>query len=192
MKYIKEGYDQRIVRKVNMMLQIHIKHDGSVLFKSAHKGIRSLSLVNNAALLSHLSKDIIRKLLTLKPNQEWLEDLLKIDSVKSRHEASHIHIGNNLCSSASCLQDFVNNVNTRNHFISADWFNGIGIYDIVGIMRLRHDPTRYFKNANDYFDFVEQGDSDFDTERITLGVIKRKSNINNRIISPSMGVEVNF
>ena len=167
MKYLKDGYNARYVTKKKGDLFIFIKNSGDVMYKRKNKFV-TLSMSNYKGLNGRLyNNDITQKLLTIKDDKQWLYDLL---SIKSKAIANHpsVLIGKNLYDKCSSLQEFIDNCNTRDHYIGAQWFNECSIEDIVSIMALPNDPTIYFSSAVDYLNFVETSGSDFNAEKIQL------------------------
>jgi len=157
------------------------------MFKT-HKGIRTFSLANYQSMTYLLGVHLARVLLTLKQDKEWLSDILQINTTLSGNDQmDHITVGKNIYDKCSSLQEFINNINTTDHFISADWFHGVSIRDIMEIMALRSDPTPYFYNAKDYFAFIQESGSDFDRPVPSIGVTRpRNTWVRQRIIGPGM------
>jgi hypothetical protein len=131
-------------------------------------------------MMNILSFPIATALLTLKPDKKWLHDLLLISETHSNNpNIEHITVGKNMYDKCSSLQEFIDNINTRDHPISADWFEGVSLRDIVETMALQSDPTPYFHNAMDYFNFIDESGSDFDGPVPSIGAtIRRNRQVN--------------
>lgn len=175
MKYIKQGYWYRMMRKPrHKILHLFIKKDGTVLYKTK-ASFRTLCLSTFLGVTHLLGEYLTRCLLTLKQDKEWLDHLMQITTFHSNNSnINHITVGKNMYDKCSSLQEFINNVNTRDHYISADWFKGIGLKDIVETMALLSDPTIYFNNAMDYFNFINESGSDFDRPIPSIGVMRQR------------------
>lgn len=177
MRYIREGYDRRLIRHREMILQLHICFNGNVYFTHGKDGIKSLTLSSKNFASTNLPDGMINKLLSLKFDQEWFENVINIpaQSVPMNQE-SHMVIGNTLFQSCSSLQDFINLVNMRSYPISVKFFADTNIYDIIHIMLLKSDPTRYFSNATDYFNFIDLTGSDL-SHGLSIG-----TSLNGRVV----------
>lgn len=180
MRYIREGYDRRLIRHREMILQLHICFNGNVYFTYGKDGIKSLTLSSKNFASTNLPDGMINKLLSLKFDQEWFENILSVSSrakmTANDDDAFNATLGNTLFQSCSSLQDFINLVNMRSYPISVDFFLNTNIYDIIHIMLLKSDPTRYFSNATDYFNFIDLTGSDL-SHGLSIG-----TSLNGRVV----------
>lgn len=146
LKAIKDGKSLVNYRKKEMLLQLHLKHNGTVSWKSTSKGNRHLA-VSSHINLPYLSTEIRAKLLTIRCNQEWFEPLIK----GAYGSTEPIRLSMDIIRSCSNLQAFLNKINLSGYPVSAKKFKNVSLEHLMVIMELANSCA----NPEQIFEFPE-------------------------------------
>jgi hypothetical protein len=155
-KYLRQGLNFMVHRKTTMHLQLTMKPNGTVVFRtsSLKGGPRYLSTSTMGSLrAAGLSEDIIADLMTLRSDQEWLKEHI------SAHESGRVVMAMNLPRSCSSLQSFLNKVNLTDHPVSSRNFRNLPLQKIMNIMELAvrfENPSRLLEHPHEYFNLYKE------------------------------------